>query len=182
MTVASPRGPRRSTFPRCLTYSVRRCLIAGQLRRPSNHPEVQSMRRPLVALLLSLLPAALAAQAQPDSAFLAQFRWRSIGPANMSGRVSDVEGNPLNPKVVYAAFATGGLWKTTNNGVSWDVLTDRAGVHAVSDVAIAPSDTSIVWIGTGEEDSRNSISPGTGVFKSTDAGRTWHFMGLRNTH
>ncbi|MFI5207517.1 MAG: WD40/YVTN/BNR-like repeat-containing protein, partial [Gemmatimonadales bacterium] len=140
------------------------------------------MRRTISALALAFLPTALFAQAtHPDSAFLAQFRWRSIGPANMSGRVSGLAGNPQNPKEVYAAFATSGLWKTANNGVTWENLSDRTGVHSISEVAIASSDTSIVWMGTGEEDSRNSMSPGAGVFKSTNGGRTWQFMGLRAT-
>lgn len=133
------------------------------------------LRAVLAALLL---PATAAAQ---DSAFIASFPWRSVGPANMSGRVSDVEANHLNPKVIYAAFATGGIWKTVNAGTTWTPVFDRTGVHSTSELAIAPSDTSVIWVGTGEEDSRNSISPGEGVFKSTDAGRTWTPMGLRET-
>src|SRR5262249_12751223 len=98
------------------------------------------MRRMLSALALACLPAALLAQGtRPDSAFLQQFRWRSVGPANMSGRVSGLAGNPLNPKVVYAAFATSGAWKTTNNGVTWENISDRTGVHSISEIAIAPS-------------------------------------------
>jgi photosystem II stability/assembly factor-like uncharacterized protein len=99
----------------------------------------------------------------------------------MGGRVSDIEANPLNPKVIYVAQATGGVWKSVNAGLTWTPIFDATGVHAVSELAIAPSDTSIIWAGTGEEDSRNSISPGAGVYKSSDAGRTWTFMGLRET-
>jgi photosystem II stability/assembly factor-like uncharacterized protein len=136
------------------------------------------------AALALLLAAAFPLQAQtvrPDSAFLAQFRWRSIGPANMSGRVADIEANPLNTRVVYVAFATGGVWKTVNAGTTWEPVFDRTGAFAASEIAIAPSDTSVIWVGTGEVNSRNSISPGTGVFKSTDGGRTWQHMGLRET-
>ncbi len=141
------------------------------------------MRRILAWLALAaLLPAPLLAQRmRADSAFLAQLRWRSIGPANMSGRVSGVTANPLNPKVIYVAFATGGVWKSVNAGTTWEPVFDRTGVHAASEVAVAPSDTNTVWVGTGEEDSRNSISPGNGVYKSTDGGRTWTNMGLRET-
>jgi photosystem II stability/assembly factor-like uncharacterized protein len=109
-------------------------------------------------------------------------RWRSVGPANMAGRVSDVEGNPQNPREFYVAYATGGVWKTTNSGTTWANITDNANIYSTSEIAIAPSDTNTIWIGTGEEDSRNSMSPGAGVFKSTDGGRTWHFMGLRATN
>ena len=141
------------------------------------------MRRILAVLLLACAgPASLMAQAaHPDSAFLATLRWRSIGPANMTGRVTDIEGNPRNPKEVYVAFATGGVWKTVNAGISWTPIFDRTGVFAASDIAIAPSDTSVLYVGTGEVNSRNSISPGAGMFKSTDGGRTWKFVGLRET-
>jgi photosystem II stability/assembly factor-like uncharacterized protein len=141
------------------------------------------MRRTLAVLLLACaVPTLLSAQAmQPDSGFLAAFRWRSIGPANMTGRVTDIEANPLNPKVIYVGFATGGLWKSVNAGITWVPVFDRTGVHAVSEIALAPSDTSILYVGTGEPNSRNSISPGAGVFKSTDAGRSWTSVGLRET-
>lgn len=109
---------------------------------------------------------------RPDSALLTALRWRSIGPANMAGRVSDIEANPRNPKVFCVAYATGRVWKTVNAGTTWQPIFDNTGAHSVSELAIAPSDTSIVWAGTGEEDARNSISPGTGVFKSTNGGRT----------
>jgi photosystem II stability/assembly factor-like uncharacterized protein len=141
------------------------------------------MRRVLRALfVLALLPASLLAQrTRVDSTFLSAFRWRSIGPANMSGRVSGIAGNPRNPKEIFAAFATGGIWKTVNAGTTWTPVFDNTGVHTVSEVSMAPSDTSILWAGTGEEDSRNSISPGNGVYKSTDGGRSWTSMGLRET-
>jgi len=141
------------------------------------------MRRAIAVLALALLaPAPLLAQRmQADSAFLAAFRWRSIGPANMTGRVVDIEANPQNPKVIFVSFATGGLWRSINAGTTWEPVFDRTGVHAVSEIAIAPSDTSVLYAGTGEPNSRNSLSPGAGVFKSTDAGRTWAYVGLRET-
>ncbi len=132
--------------------------------------------------VVSVAPAAsLAAQdVWPDSAFLSQFRWRSIGPANTSGRVTDVEGVPGTP-VFYVATAAGGIWKSTNNGTTFRPLFQNERVVAMGDLAIAPGDTSVVWAGTGEEDSRNSISPGGGVYKSTDGGLTWTLMGLEDT-
>jgi photosystem II stability/assembly factor-like uncharacterized protein len=139
----------------------------------------------LVAFLaaLCLTPATAVSQtpAVEDSAFMASFRWRSIGPANMSGRVTDIEGVP-GSKTFYVAAASGGIWKTTNNGTTFRPLFDDQRVVAMGDLAIAPSDTSIVWAGTGEEDSRNSISPGGGVYKSTDGGMSWTLMGLEDTH
>jgi len=137
------------------------------------------------ALLVSLASSAFSAPAfaqtaGPDSAFLAEFRWRSIGPANFAGRITDVEGIPGTP-VFYVAAATGGIWKTTNHGITFRPLFTSERVASMGDLAIAPSDTSIVWAGTGEEDSRNSISPGGGVYKSVDGGLTWELKGLEET-
>jgi photosystem II stability/assembly factor-like uncharacterized protein len=115
-----------------------------------------------------------------DSTLLAAFRWRAIGPANMAGRITDVEGIPGSATFFFAA-AAGGIWKTTNNGTSYRPVFDNYECVSMGDLAIAPSDTMQVWAGTGEEDSRNSISPGCGIYKSTDGGLTWKRMGLENT-
>ncbi|GMV06336.1 MAG: hypothetical protein AMXMBFR53_26120 [Gemmatimonadota bacterium] len=147
------------------------------------------MRRHTVVLALALALAAtwaLPLHAQPsqplDSATLARFTWRSVGPVNMMGRVSDVEGVPSPSKTFYVAAAAGGVWKTTNNGTSFELVWGGNGrVVSMGDIAIAPSDPNQVWIGTGEPDSRNSISPGGGVFKSTDGGKTWVAKGLEKT-
>ncbi|HEV7837620.1 MAG TPA: hypothetical protein VGO75_06070, partial [Gemmatimonadaceae bacterium] len=116
-----------------------------------------------------------------DSNTLAGFRWRAIGPANMGGRVTDVEGVPGNTKVFYVVTATGGIWKTINAGTMFFPVFDKERVVSMGDMAIAPSDPNILYAGTGEEDSRNSISPGGGVYKSTDAGRSWKLVGLEAT-
>ena len=116
-----------------------------------------------------------------DSASLAGFRWRNVGPANTMGRVSDVTGIPSPSKTFFAAAAGGGIWKSTNNGTTWRPVFDNQKVVAMGMLAIAPSDTMQVWAGTGEPNSRNTISPGGGVFKSTDGGLTWTLMGLEKT-
>ena len=136
---------------------------------------------PTIALLLITAGSAHAQQPALDSAFLAGMRWRSIGPANMAGRVTDVEGIPSPSRTFFFAAATGGIWKTTNNGVTFRAVFDHERVISMGDLAIAPSDTMQVWAGTGEEDSRNSISPGGGIYKSTDGGLTWRLMGLERT-
>ncbi len=128
------------------------------------------------------IPAASAAQspAVADSTFMAGLKWRSIGPANMAGRVTDIEGIP-GTRTFFVAAATSGIWKTTNAGTTFRPVFDNERVVSMGDLAIAPSDPDIVWAGTGEEDSRNSISPGGGVYKSTDGGLTWRLMGLEDT-
>ena len=99
----------------------------------------------------------------------------------MAGRVTDVEAVPGNPKVFYVATATGGIWKTINAGTMFFPVFDRERIISMGDIALAPSNPDIIYAGTGEEDSRNSISPGGGVYKSTDGGRTWTFVGLEAT-
>ena len=143
-----------------------------------------------LALALALPAASLRAQAPAATptnvkplgeTVLGALEWRSIGPANMSGRVTDVEGLPSPSKTLYFAAAAGGIWKTTNNGITFRPVFDRERVISMGDLAIAPSDTLQVWAGTGEEDARNSISPGGGIYKSTDGGLTWKLMGLEKT-
>src|SRR5919205_1543185 len=136
-----------------------------------------------IALAATTAPIARAQNGAPllDSLTLSGFRWRAIGPANMAGRITDVEGIPSPSKTFYVAAATGGIWKTTNAGTTFRPVFDVGRVSSMGDLAIAPSDTNQVWAGTGEEDSRNSISPGNGIYKSTDGGRTWRLMGLERT-
>jgi photosystem II stability/assembly factor-like uncharacterized protein len=132
--------------------------------------------------LLFAMPAQAQVSQPLDSAFLAALKWRSVGPANMSGRVSDIEGLPSPSRTFYVATAAGGLWKTTNAGTTFELVFGmNQPVISMGDLAIAPSDSNTLYLGTGEEDSRNSISPGGGMFKSTDAGKTWEFIGLRET-
>jgi photosystem II stability/assembly factor-like uncharacterized protein len=143
-------------------------------------------RFPLVALCLLAFAVNAFAQngGQPKSPLETAFsrlEWRSIGPANMGGRIADVEGVPGDPNVVYVASASGGLWKTTNGGVKWTPIFEREGTISIGDVALAPSNPDVVWVGTGESAVRNSVSFGDGVYKSTDGGKTWQHMGLKES-
>src|SRR5258705_484607 len=116
-----------------------------------------------------------------DSPLLAGFRWRNIGPANMMDRVSAVAGIPSPSRTFFVAAAAGGIWKTTNAGTTFRPVFDNEKCVSMGELAIAPSDTMQVWAGTGEEDSRNTISPGCGIFKSTDGGLTWKRVGLEKS-
>ena len=116
----------------------------------------------------------------PDSVLVRSLAFRSIGPAVMSGRISDIAVvvDQKAPRarigtVMYIAAATGGVWKTTNAGVSWAPVFDSVRTGSVGAIAVAPTDPNVVWVGTGEANNMRSSSWGTGVYKSTDAGKTW---------
>lgn len=112
---------------------------------------------------------------------LKNLEFREIGPAVMGGRIDDFGVVESNPDIVYAGTASGGVWKTTNNGTTWEPVFDKEGVSTIGDIAIAPSDPAVVWVGTGEPNNRQSSSWGDGIYKSLDAGKTWTNMGLRAT-
>jgi len=116
-----------------------------------------------------------------DDTFLKNLQFRSIGPANMGGRIDDIAVLENNPSTFYVGAATGGVWKTTNNGTTFEPVFDAQSSTSIGDIAIAPSDPSIVWVGTGEPNNRQSSSWGDGVYRSLDAGKTWTNTGLRDT-
>ncbi|MDP6929556.1 MAG: PDZ domain-containing protein, partial [Planctomycetota bacterium] len=107
--------------------------------------------------------------------------WRNIGPANMGGRITDIAVPAKDISTWYIATAGGGLWKTVNRGTTWTAQFQHQPTVSLGDVAVAPSNLDTVWVGTGEENARNSVSFGDGVYKSTDGGSTWKHMGLEKT-
>ncbi|TSA15906.1 hypothetical protein D4R75_14295 [bacterium] len=111
-------------------------------------------------------------------------KWQFAGPTNVGGRCVDVA--VVAPKgksyTMYVASASGGLWKTENEGTTWNPVFEQAASTSFGDVAVAPSDPNIVWVGTGEANIFRSSQAGCGVFKSTDAGKTWQHMGLTDTY
>ncbi len=127
------------------------------------------------------VPAAWAGQSNATDK-LKNLEFREIGPAVMGGRVDDFAVVEGNPNIVFAGFASGGVWKTTNNGTTWEPVFDKEAVSTIGDIAIAPSDPSVVWVGTGEPNNRQSSSWGDGIYKSLDGGKTWQKMGLEATH
>ena len=117
-----------------------------------------------------------------DSKILDAFVARNIGPANMGGRIVDIAGVDSDPKTVYVAAASGGLWKTTDTGETWTGLFDKETSVCIGSVAVSQSNPNIVWVGTGEHNPRNSVAWGDGVYKSTDGGKSWQHMGLKDSH
>jgi len=136
----------------------------------------------LVSLLATLtLSTPLTAQAPTEQA-VSGLRFRGIGPATMSGRIVDIAVNEANPYTYYIASATGGVWRTSNNGITFRPVFDKEATHSVGDIAVHQIDTNVVWVGTGERANRQSSSWGDGIYKSTNSGRTWHNMGLHDSH
>lgn len=126
------------------------------------------------------VPAPIEAQAPYDSTLFHAMKWRHIGPYR-GGRVTAVAGVPSQPYVYFMGATGGGVWKTIDGGMSWAPMTDSTIMAgSIGAIAVAPSDPNVVYVGTGEEPPRGNVSPGNGMWKSTDAGKTWARIGLEN--
>jgi photosystem II stability/assembly factor-like uncharacterized protein len=146
-----------------------------------------------LATFVALAPAGAAAQpipakkaaapVAPDaSTVLKGLNFRSIGPTQQSGRFVDFAVPAGRSNTFYAASASGGLWKTENNGQTFEPLFENETVFSIGDIAVAPSDPAIVWLGSGEANNSRSTYWGDGVYKSVDGGKTWQNMGLKESH
>lgn len=122
-----------------------------------------------------------------NNSLLNDITWRNIGPTQMNGRVVDIEVNPADPTEFYVAYASGGLWHTVNNGLSFIPIFEKEDAYAIGDIAVnwkpaAGGKASIIWVGTGEVNSSRSSYSGTGVYKSGDNGKSWEYLGLSESH
>src|SRR5438876_8991016 len=192
-------------------HSRRRCAVQRAppplrlghraVESPTSLGPTVMTRTPLlcVALLAGLAVRAVAqrrpaAAARSDTAaatkdsltrFLESFSYRNLGPAAYSGRVTALavpsRRGGSYPKTFYVGAAGGGVWKTTNGGTTWQPVSEGLGTETIGDLAVAPSDTSGVWVATGEKNSLRSQWWGDGVYKSTDGGKKWTNMGLKDT-
>ncbi|MCF8243867.1 MAG: glycosyl hydrolase [Saprospiraceae bacterium] len=116
-----------------------------------------------------------------DNSLVSNVPFKSIGPSIQSGRVDDLEVSPQDPTHFYVAYASGGLWKTENNGQSFDPIFDNEAVMTIGDIAV-DWDKNTIWVGTGEVNSSRSSYAGAGMFRSDDGGKTWQQRGLEETH
>ena len=145
------------------------------------------------AIILSLLAASSFGQFQtgektyavtsegPLADILNQLQPRQLGPTNMGGRIMDIAVQESNSSIFYVASASGGLWKTVNGGISFDCVFDYGGSVSMGSIGLSKSDPNVIYVGTGEQSSRNSATWGDGVYKSIDAGKTWKHVGLTDT-
>ncbi|MCG8575046.1 MAG: glycosyl hydrolase [Flavobacteriales bacterium] len=151
------------------------------------------MRKNSILLLLSALFFTTALHAQKkkkedegekywlNSGKVSGLQFRAIGPALTAGRVADIAVNPENTSEYYLAIASGGVWKTTNHGTTYEPIFDGEGSYSIGCVTIDPNQTSTVWVGTGENNNQRSVAYGDGVYKSTDGGKSWKNMGLKES-
>jgi hypothetical protein len=141
-------------------------------------PEPRSLVRLLVVAALAC--AAALASAQPfDKSLIAEMRWRMIGP-HRGGRTKAAAGVPGRPGLFYIGVCNGGVWKTTDYGRTWTPIFDDQPTGSIGAIAVAPSNPDIIYVGSGEGLQRPDLSTGDGIYKSTDAGRTWTRLGLRD--
>ena len=137
-----------------------------------------------IRILVGLIATAQQTPPAGKQVSLEQFKnWkpRSIGPAGMSGRITTIDAVVSNPNIIYIGAASGGVWKTENSGHTWTPVFDEQPLQNIGSIAIQQNNPSIVWVGTGEGNPRNSLNLGAGIFKSMDAGKTWKRMGLEKT-
>ena len=139
---------------------------------------IPSIKKPLFALILIICSFSSFAQ-QVDSRFLGGLSWRMIGP-HRAGRTVGVTGVPSQPSVFYIGVNNGGVWKTNDFGHTWKPIFDSENTGSVGDVVVAPSNPNVVYVGSGEGIQRPDLSVGNGLYKSSDAGKTWTNMGLKD--
>ncbi|HEY0868483.1 MAG TPA: hypothetical protein VGE01_13950 [Fimbriimonas sp.] len=142
------------------------------------------MKSRSLVLLGTLLALPLPVSGQtppPTTSLLANLQFRQLGPTNMGGRVADIAVFEKEPRIFYTATAGGGLWKTVNGGITFQVVFDKGSSGSLGAVAVSQTNPDIVYIGTGEASSRNSVAWGDGVYRSNDGGKTWTHLGLVET-
>ena len=133
--------------------------------------------RTLCLLILSILIHG-DSYGQLDKSVIESIKFRNLGPAHMTGRISDIVKDPNDPSTWYVATASSNVWKTENNGTTWTPIFDNYASYSTGCITLDPSDSNIVWLGTGENQSQRSVGWGDGIYKSIDGGSSWENMGL----
>ena len=118
---------------------------------------------------------------QFDIEKLTGMKVRAVGPAGMSGRITAVDVVNDKPNIIYVGAASGGVWKSESQGISWKPVFDKEGLQGIGAIKIQQSNSDVIWVGTGEGNPRNSLNGGYGIYKSLDGGENWTLMGLEKT-
>src|SRR5215813_4320452 len=158
--------PTRLTEGTALALSLAALGIAGLAERPQ--AQGQAAVGPTRAIN------------QTDDPLLRSFRFRSIGPASMGGRIDDIAVSETDPNIIYVGYAVGGVFKSENNAVSFEPIFETYGSASIGDIAIHPRDPNIVYVGTGEPNNRQTSTFGDGIYKTTDGGKTFTNIGLKD--
>ena len=137
------------------------------------------MKKLLPFILLALM--AWTSEAQIDLEKFSSMKFRNIGPAGMSGRITAIDVDLSNEDIIYVGAASGGVWKSVNGGISWKPIFDDMPTLSIGSIAIDQSNPDVIWVGTGEGNPRNSVNVGGGIYKSIDGGQSWKSMGLEKT-
>jgi len=161
-------------------------ILTAQEQAPSGStpiasPSPTASSSPNALLSSSVTPTPSPTPPHLTDVLFKNLKARSIGPAVMGGRVSDIAIDPRNPFIFYVGLGHGGVFKTNDNGVSFEPIFDKQPVLSIGAVAVAPSDSDVIWVGTGEANDRNSSGWGDGVYRSTDGGEKWQNVGLKNS-
>lgn len=137
--------------------------------------------RKIYILIFALLMSYSAHSQQVDMDLFKSMKTRNVGPAGMSGRITAIDAVDAHPTTIYAGAASGGLWKSTSGGITWEPIFDGQKIHSIGAISIYQKNPDLIWVGTGEGNPRNSLTMGGGVYRSLDAGKTWELMGLEKT-
>jgi photosystem II stability/assembly factor-like uncharacterized protein len=173
----------RDKFGRTGGHIMRIPVTRSENNLAPKAPSCSLFARTIIAFLFAFAAVAMASPV-PTQKLISKLKWRSVGPY-IGGRVVAVAGVPSDPDLFYMGAVGGGIWKSTDYGVSWQNISDGtlpSSSPSVGAIAVAPSNPKILYVGMGESDIRSDMIPGDGIFKSTDEGKSWHYAGLRDTH
>lgn len=156
-------------------------MISSLDLNPLNLNPLNTRRSRLALSVLALLIGLQGSLSAQDSWF-SQMAWREVGPTATGGRVVDIAVDPNDDHHIFVASAAGGLWETVNNGTTWNCIFENENTTTIGDIALDPQDVKTIWVGTGESNNQRSSLWGDGIYKSTDGGKTWKNMGLKDSH
>src|SRR5579872_5295424 len=165
---------RRLCVVACLLLFLTPFIAAQKSSKKKNAPEQSAASASAPA------PAGETAKKEDEDPLFKGLTWRLVGPYR-GGRVLAVTGVVGEPDTYYFGSVGGGVWKTTDGGISWTPMSDKEKLASIGAIAVAESDPNVVYVGTGEACIRNNILQGNGMYKSTDAGKTWQSLGLEDT-